>query len=59
MESEYSITPGYSHQQHSRGWLVQSRRPDAPERVVELLDIMERDYKRNGVSNQIPTRTVP
>jgi hypothetical protein len=36
---------------------VQSRRPDAPERVVELFDVMERDYKRvkKLVSNQIPT----
>jgi hypothetical protein len=58
MESEYSITPDtVTNNILVVGW-CKSRRPDAPERVVELLDVMERDYKRNGVSNQIPTRTV-
>jgi hypothetical protein len=47
MESEYSITPDTVTNNILVDSWCKSRRPDAPERVVELLDVMERDYRRS------------
>jgi hypothetical protein len=46
MESEYSIKPDTVTNNILVDSWCKSRRPDAPERVVELLDVMERDYKK-------------
>jgi hypothetical protein len=46
MESEYSIKPDTVTNNILVDSWCKSRRPDAPERVVEMLDVMERDYKK-------------
>jgi hypothetical protein len=46
MESEYSLKPDTVTNNILVDSWCKSRRPDAPERVVELLDVMERSYKK-------------